>query len=98
LVRPIARRSFFAGGGSGAVPDALTTRRTSNPSVSILWSPVSTARATTCTPPARLAVGATAKVSPAVLTPAFFATQSATSSVGSVRVSSTSTPRGMSSA
>ena len=59
----MARRSFLATGGSGAVPIALTTRRTSKPSVSILWSPVSMIRAEIWTPPARLAVGATTKVS-----------------------------------
>ena len=37
---------------------ALTTRRTSKPSVSILCRPVSRMRAEICTPPARLAVGA----------------------------------------
>ena len=42
---------------------ALTTRLTSNPRVSILWSPVSMIRAEIWTPPAMLAVGATTKVS-----------------------------------
>ena len=62
--------SLFATGGSGAVPIALTTFRTSKPSVSILCRPVSIDRATICTPPARLAVGATANVSASGATPA----------------------------
>ena len=44
-------------------------------------------------PPARLAVGAIATTSEAASIPAFAATHRATSSVGSVRPSSTSTPR-----
>ena len=59
----MARRSFLATGGIGAVPMPLTIRRTSKPSVSILWRPVSRMRAAIWTPPARLAVGATTKVS-----------------------------------
>ena len=47
----------------------LTTRRTSKPSVSILCRPVSRIRAEICTPPARLAVGATTKVSVGCLEP-----------------------------
>src|SRR5256885_12307436 len=40
---------------------SLTIFRRSKPSVSILCSPVSRIRAAICTPPARLAVGATTK-------------------------------------
>ena len=54
----MARRSFFATGASGHTPAPLRTLRTSNPSSSILWSPVSTDRAATWTQPAMLAVGA----------------------------------------
>ena len=54
----MARRSFFATGASGQTPVPLRTLRTSNPSSSILWSPVSTERAATWTHPAMLAVGA----------------------------------------
>ena len=49
-------------------------------------------RAEIWTPPAMLAVGATTKVSWSGSSPAFSATHAATSSVGSVRPSSTSTP------
>ena len=88
----MARRSFLATGGIGAVPMPLTTRRTSKPSVSILCRPVSRIRAEIWTPPARLAVGATTKVSCDGWSRAFSATHAATSSFGSVRPSSTSTP------
>ena len=98
LVRPIARRSFLATGGSGAVPTPLTIFVTSNPNVSILCSPVSRILAAICTPPATLAVGATTNVSWLGARRAFSATQPATSSVGAARVSSTSTPRAADSA
>ena len=71
----------------------LTTLVTSKPRVSILCSPVSSMRAAICTPPARLAVGATTNVSCDGASPAFCPTQAATASVGAARVSSTSTPR-----
>ncbi len=63
FVRPIARTSLFATGGSGAKPTALTTFERSKCSCSILCIAVSTTRAAICTPPAMLAVGATRKVS-----------------------------------
>ena len=90
--------SLRAVGGSGAVPIALTTRFTSKPIVSILCNPVSITRATICTPPARLAVGATAKVS-AVGRDARLAGDPGRHIVGRKRApSSTSTPRAASSA
>ena len=76
----MARRSFLATGGIGAVPMPLTIRRTSKPSVSILWRPVSRMRAAIWTPPARLAVGATTNVSWAGCSRAFWATHATTAS------------------
>jgi hypothetical protein len=57
-----------------------------------LCRPVSITRATTCTPPLMLAVGATSSVSRSGDKRARSAIQAATRSSGSVRVSSTSTP------
>ena len=85
FVRPIARRSFFATGGIGAVPIACVTSLTSKPRASILCRPVSRMRETIWTPPAALAVGATMNVSADGARPARSPTQRATSSVGSVR-------------
>ena len=70
LVRPIAARSSAATGGSGAVPWAETIRERSNLSSASLCKAVSTERATICTPPARLAVGATSSVTADGLDPA----------------------------
>ena len=66
MVRPIAARSSAATGGRGAVPWAETIRVRSNLSSASLCRAVSTDRATTCTPPARLAVGATSSVTATV--------------------------------
>ena len=60
--RSPAGRSW-PGARSGAVPKPLTILCTSKPSVSILWSPVSSMRAEIWVPPARLAVGAMTMVS-----------------------------------
>ena len=91
FVRPIAARSSFAGGGSGAEPQPLTTRWRSNFNSCSLWSAVSTLRATTCSVPAMLRVGATSSVSSAGSMPHFAATSRQTSSVGSLPLSSTPT-------
>ena len=58
----MAARSSRATGGSGAEPWADWIRPRSNLSSASLCMAVSTERATTCTPPARLAVGAASRV------------------------------------
>ncbi len=69
------------------MPQPLTTRVRSNPSSSNLCSAVSTLRATTCTVPARLAVGAKSSVSCDGCTRHWAAIWACSSSGGGSRVS-----------
>ena len=87
----MAVRSSAATGASGQEPNPERTVLMSKPTSCILWIPVSTMRAATCTEPTVQAVGAISRCSLSGLTPHFPAIRSVTAGGGSVRDSSVST-------
>ena len=87
----MAARSSRATGGKGAEPWADRIRLRSNLSSASLCMAVSTERATTWMPPARLAVGAASRVTNEGRTLHSAATAATTEGEGGLRVSSTPT-------